>query len=404
MLKIESLDHNGKGITRINNKIVFVENALPGEIVDINIKKEKKNYIEANVLKYIKKSNTRIKSPCPYYNDCGGCDLLHLSYNNQLNFKQEKIENIINKYLNVDIKINNIVSCDNNFNYRNKVTFQVKNSIGFYKKNSYEIIPINYCLICNDVINNSIKYLKKLPLNMITKIICRTGNNKLMIIIETNKKDLNIDCLKSIAHSIYLKINNEFFLVYGAKNIIQKIGSCQYIISPDSFFQINIDVCTKLYNGIKKCVKINNNILDLYCGTGSISSFISDKNNVLGIDINSQSISDALQNININRLSNINFICGDAGKEINKIKNFYPDIIIIDPPRNGLNKETVNNILKFNPKKIIYISCDPMTMVRDLNILNSHYKILDITPFDMFPNTKHIECLTILEKIKCKKL
>ena len=199
MLEINSLDHNGRGISKLDNKIIFIENALPGEIVEVCIKNEKKNYIEATVSSYIKKSKDRIESPCPYYDKCGGCDLLHLSYENQLKFKQDKVNNIIKKYLNKDIKVNDIIKCDNNFNYRNKTTFQVKDNIGFFKKNTHDIIKIDKCLISDERINDAIKYLNKLDIKCINQIICRTSLDKLMIVIDTDNLNLNIECLKGIA-------------------------------------------------------------------------------------------------------------------------------------------------------------------------------------------------------------
>lgn len=397
MIEINSLDHEGRGIGKLNNKIVFIENALPGEIVDIKIINEKKNYIEANVSSYIKKSNIRIKPQCPFYEVCGGCDIMHISYLDQLKFKEDKIKNIINKYLNNDIKINKIVKSDDELFYRNKTTFQIKEGIGLYKKNSYEIIPIDKCIITNRKINDAIEYLNKLDLKYISKIICKTNDNELMIIIETNNKNLNIEPIKPIADSIYLKIKNEYILVYGNKNIYYTLGNYKYLVSPDSFFQVNNNTCLKLYNKIKEYVGRNKNILDLYCGTGSIGIFISENNNVIGIEINESAIEDANINKEINNIDNIKFICGDSGKKIYNL-NFNPDIIIVDPPRSGLNKETINNILKFKAQEIIYVSCDPMTLVRDLKILNEYYDILEITPFDMFPNTKHIENVVLLKR------
>lgn len=395
MLKIDSLDHNGNGIARLNDKVVFIKNALPEEIIEIKIINERKKFIEANVSKYIKKSNKRMDSPCPYFDICGGCDIMHMSYIDQLSFKQNKIENIINKYLNSNIKINKIVKSSNNFNYRNKITFQVKEKLGFYKNKSYEIVPIQECLISDKLINDSIKYLNKLELNNINKIICRTGSNELMVIIETNKDALNIEPIKKIADSIYLKINNKYKLVYGNKHIYETIDKYKYLVSPDSFFQINLDICLKLYKKIKEYVGNNKNVLDLYCGTGSIGIFVSENNNVLGIEINKYAIKDALENKKINNIKNINFICGDSGKILNNL-NFKPDIIIVDPPRSGLDKNAIKNIISIKPKKLIYVSCDPMTFVRDLNILNEYYDIKEITPFDMFPNTKHVESLSLL--------
>lgn len=401
MLEINSMDHNGRGIGKLNGKIVFVNNALPGEIVEIKILKDNKKYIEADVNRYIKKSTKRITSPCPYFYICGGCDIMHLAYDDQLLFKQNKINNIVDRYLKTKTKINNIVGCDKYLNYRNKVTFQINHNLGFFKKNSNEIVNIDKCLIGHNKINELINNLKQLNLKYINNIVCRIGLNELMVIIDTYNKDLNIEPIKNISNSIYLKIDKKYIHIHGNKNIYEKLGNYKFIISPDSFFQININTCTKLYNKINQYVGSNVNVLDLYCGTGSIGIFVSEKNNVLGIEINEDAIKDANENKKINNLNNIKFICGDSGKKINNL-NFKPDVIIVDPPRSGLNKETITNILKFKSNKLIYVSCDPMTMVRDLNILSQEYNIKEITPFDMFPNTKHIECVSILEKIKSK--
>lgn len=397
MIEITDLSHNAKGIGKLNEKIVFVDKAIPEDVVEINIIKEKKNYIEAKISKIIKKSHLRIESDCPYFDKCGGCDLLSLSYENQLKFKYNKVCNIMSKYLNKNIKINNIVCSNNNFNYRNKVTFQVKEKLGFYEKNSYDIVEIDKCIISNDKINKSIKYLKMLDLKDISKIVCRTNGNDLMIIIETNNDKLNIDCIKNISSSIYLKIKNKYKLIYGDKYIIENIKNFKFLVSPDSFFQINLDVCEKLYSKIKEYVGINKNILDLYCGTGSIGIFVSENNNVLGIEINKSSTLDANENKKINNIHNIRFVCGDSGDKIFDI-DFKPDVIIVDPPRAGLDMCALKNIFKLNAKEIIYVSCDPMTLARDLNYLSDKYNIEEITPFDMFPNTYHVECMCYLSK------
>ena len=392
MLKIDSLDHNGRGIAHLSNKVVFVENALEGEIVEINILNDKKNYIEANVSRYIQKSNERVEGLCPYYEVCGGCDILHMSYEKQLEFKQNKIRNIVDKYLDKSIKVNKIVKSGNQFEYRNKVTFQVKNKLGFYKNKTNNIVKIDKCLLASKKINESIEYLNKLDLSKIDKITCRSTSNELMIIIDSNS-NIDISPIKDIASSIYIKDK----LVYGSPNIYNMIGTYKYIISPESFFQINDDICKKLYDKIYDETKDSKNILDLYCGTGSIGIYVSENKNILGVEINESAIKDANINKEINNVKNISFICGDSGKESKKI-DFKPDTIIVDPPRSGLDNNTINNILELNPNKIIYVSCDPMTLVRDLKLLNNDYNIVDITPFDMFPNTKHVENLTVLER------
>ena len=392
VLKVEALDHNGRGIARINNKVIFIENALPNEIVEVCITNDKNHYSEGYVSKYIEKSNDRVECACPYYNECGGCNILHTNYVKQLEFKKEKIINIVSKYLDSNIKINNIVNSDNEFEYRNKATFHVNNKMGYYKDKTNDIIEVNKCLLLNKKINESIEYLNKLDLKNIKTITCRTNGNDLMIILDTTK-DIDIEPIKDIANSIY--VNNK--LVYGNSTITNTIGNYKYVISPDSFFQINDNVCKKLYDKIKEETRNSKNILDLYCGTGTIGIYVSDNKNVLGIEINESAIKDANINKDINSIKNIEFICGDSGKKSTKL-DFNPDTIIVDPPRSGLDNTTINNILSMNPQKIIYVSCDPMTLVRDLKTLNEQYNINEITPFDMFPQTKHVESVCVLER------
>ena len=398
MVEVIKLNHQGKGIAYNDGKIIFIENAIDKEIIEPKIVKISKRYDEAIVNKYIKKSNERVNPICPYYTECGGCNIMHMNYMKQLQFKQEKIKNMVYEELNPNIKINEIVKSDSQVNYRNKATFQVNNSLGFFKDKSNNLIEVKKCFICNKLINDSIKYLEKLDLSKISKIICRTNNKELMIIIETEYKDLNIEMIKDIADSIYLKLKDNYTLKYGKKHIVEKIGNFNYLISPDSFFQINLDITKKLYDKINSLVGKNKNIIDLYCGTGSIGIYVSKNNNVTGIEINKYSYKDAILNKELNNISNINFICGDSGKSLKNIKQNI-DTIIIDPPRNGLNKETLNNILKFNPKNIIYVSCEPITLIRDLKILSENYNILEITPYDMFPNTYHMETISYLERL-----
>lgn len=398
-LNITSLDHNGRGIGKINNKIIFVENALPNEIITYKIDKDKKRYFEGSVVDIIKKSNERINVKCPYYDYCGGCNLMHISYYNQLKYKEEKINNIINKYLDNNIKINEIVSSDLCFNYRNKVTFQIKEKVGFYNNKSNEIVYIDNCLLANEKINNLIPYLNKLKLNNIKNIICRTNNTDIMIVINANSKideNLVIKTLKNLCTSIIINYKNNFKCIYGNNYIINSIGNLKYYVTNDGFFQINDNVTYKMYSKIKEYCNLNGNekILDLYCGSGTIGLFLSNRcKQVLGIEINKSSIICANKNKALNNINNCEFICSDT----NNIKlNDKFDIIVVDPPRSGLSKKTINDIINLKPKKIIYISCDPMTLTRDLKILYNYYDILEITPFDMFPNTHHVECVCLL--------
>lgn len=401
-LNITSLDHIGRGIGKIDNKVIFVENALPGEIITYKIKKERKNFFEGYSLEIIKESKERIKAICPYYNNCGGCNLMHTNYNNQVKYKEDKIKNIINKYLNNNIKINDIVKSDIFFNYRNKITFQVKEKIGFYNKRSNNIVYVDNCLLANDKINNLIPYLNKLDLNNIKNITCRTNDIDLMIIISVKNKidtDDIINMLKNVCTSIIINYNGKFECIYGNNFIINKIGNLKYYVTNDGFFQINNNVTYKMYSKIKDYCNLRGNetILDLYCGSGTIGLFLSENcKKVIGVEINKSSILCANENKKLNNINNCEFICNSTDNI--KLKNKF-DIIIVDPPRSGLSKKTINDIIKSNVSKIIYTSCDPMTLTRDLNILKDYYNIIEITPFDMFPNTHHVECVCLLQKL-----
>ena len=386
VVKIENLDHFGRGIAKVNNMPIFVENSLINEEVEIVITKEKKKYMEGFVSNYLKKSPLRVESNCPYYDKCGGCDLLHMSYEEQLKYKENKVKEIIKKFSDLEC-VNSIVGSIQ-FNYRNKVTLHVKNGvIGYYKENSNEIISIDKCLLVDERINILIDEIKNLNLNGINKIVIRVTNNESMAIFYGDiNSNINL-CADTII------INSK--VTKGNGYIEENIGDLKFIISPTSFFQVNNVGMINIYNKVLDYVD-GGNILDLYCGTGTIGIYVSKKaDKVLGIEINEEAIKDALLNKKINNINNVDFISGDVGTILSKNK-FKFDIVIVDPPRAGLDNNSINNIIKINPKKIIYVSCDPVTLARDLNILKDYYDVLEITPFDMFSYTYHVECVCLL--------
>lgn len=386
VVKIENLDHFGRGIAKVNNMPIFVENSLINEEVEIVITKEKKKYMEGFVSNYLKKSPLRVESNCPYYDKCGGCDLLHMSYEEQLKYKENKVKEIIKKFSGLEC-VNSIVGSIQ-FNYRNKVTLHVKNGvIGYYKENSNEIISIDRCLLVDERINILIDEIKNLNLNGINKIVIRVTNNESMAIFYGDiNSNINLRADTIIINSKVTKGNGY---------IEENIGDLKFIISPTSFFQVNNVGMINIYNKVLDYVD-GGNILDLYCGTGTIGIYVSKKaDKVLGVEINDEAIKDALLNKKINNINNVDFISGDVGTVLSKNK-FKFDIVIVDPPRAGLDNNSINNIIKINPKKIIYVSCDPVTLARDLNILKEYYDVLEITPFDMFSYTYHVECVCLL--------
>lgn len=385
IVEIEKLDHFGRGIAKVNNVPIFVENALIDEEVETLITKEKKNYMEGIVSKYLKKSPLRMESKCPYYDKCGGCDLLHLSYDEQLKFKENKVKEIIKKFSGLEC-VKDIVA-SKQFNYRNKITLQVNKDIGYFKKRTNDIIAIDKCLLVDDKINKIIAELKNVDVSKINKIVIRVTNLESMVVFYgniTNKINLDVDTII---------VNNK--VIKGNGYIKENINGLNFIISPTSFFQVNNIGMINIYNKVLDYID-GGNVLDLYCGTGTIGIYVSKKaNKVLGIELNKEAVKDALFNKKINNINNIDFISGDVGIILFK-NNFKADIVIVDPPRAGLDSNSINNIIKIKPNKIIYVSCDPVTLARDLNILKEHYDVLEITPFDMFSNTYHVECVCLL--------
>lgn len=393
--KIEKLDNFGRGISHINNKIVFISNALEDEVIDATTTYSNKKFDEAKVNEIIEVSRMRIKPICPYFDICGGCNLLHMNYDDQLKFKYNKVKDIIFKYLKENIKVNDVIY-SNQFNYRNKASFEVKEKLCYKMRKSTNLVDINYCYLLDKNINDIVHVLNNLNLKNINNITIRTGEEDIMVSISGNPTQEIIDALKEKARSIY--VNDK--LVYGRSNIVSKIGNYEFFVSDKSFFQVNKYNVKNLYDKVLEYAELtgNENILDLYCGTGTIGIYLSKyAKSVIGIEVNEQAIFDANVNKNKNNIENISFIC-DTTSNINNIVNNDFDVIIVDPPRSGLDKNTINFLINSKAKRIVYVSCDIMTLVRDLNILKQDYDIREITPVDMFPNTYHVETVCILER------
>ena len=394
-LKIEKLDNFGRGICYVNDKITFVTNALPDEIVNIKLTKESKKYNEAIVTEYLKKSPKRIDNICPYYEECGGCNLLHMSYQDTLNFKKDKLESIIYKYAKLQRDIEIIPSKD--FNYRNKVTLKIKNyKYGYYKESTHKIIPITKCYIAETAINDFIKDIKYLNVKNGELVIRSNYNNELLLWLKTKEKpNIDIPYLKEHYKISGIILNDQ--VIDGESSYIELINHQIFTVSYDSFFQINRDICSKLFNLINEYINDNEVILDLYCGVGTLGiNASSHAKKTFGIEIVRNAILNAITNAKINKRDNVYYMLGDASKCLPKIKD-HLNTIILDPPRAGLDKVTLNTILSFKPDKIIYVSCDPMTLARDLNELQRVYNLEVIKGLDMFAYTNHIETFCVLK-------
>lgn len=329
----------------------------------------------------VKKSPKRTSSPCKYYNECGGCSYLHSNYEYEKNIKTKYIEKLFN--MNIDKSY-----FGSEYNYRNKATFHIDDGkIGYYKENSHELIEFDKCLLVDEAINDIYNEIKKYDLSNLNSVMIRTTTNEVMINIDGNI-DYDKPNLNSKIDSLY--INDK--LKYGKEYITENINDIIYTIYPKSFFQVNKEAMINLYNIIKDYAGYGDKLLDLYSGTGTIGIYLKDNfNSIIGIEINKSSIDNANINKKLNNINNIKFIYGDAKKAS---EDKY-DVIIVDPPRSGLSKDVIK-YLNNSLSKIVYVSCNPITLKRDLDLL-TNYSISKISIVNMFPKTKHIECCCVLK-------
>ena len=395
---IEKMNHQAMGIAKINGKVVFIPKVIVGDIVDIDIVKEYKNYNIGRVNKIIKNGSKRVDVLCPYYDICGGCSISAYTYQDELEYKVNNVIDIF-KRNEIDIKPN-IIKSDNRYGYRNKITLQVSNGIiGLYEEDSNTIVDVDKCLLVSDKLNEIIDIIKKnINVNKCNKIVIRDTYYGIMIIFygSVNNEEV-IKYLGKKVVSIYT-YDNKYKCIYGEKYLYEMIGEYKYRISPDSFFQVNSRTVNKLYNKVVEYAIKNekkDNLVDLYCGTGTIGIYLSKYfNNIIGIELNKQAVEDAKENAKINSVNNIEFYAGDVGKIIND--QIKADVIVVDPPRSGLDKRTKDILLKIKANKIVYVSCNPLTLARDIKELDNGYELREITLVDMFPNTHHVESVCVL--------
>ena len=440
---VEIIDQGfeGEGIAKIEGFTIFIEGAIKGEKCRILIVKVTSSHAFGKLVEILEKSKYRVEPDCATYKRCGGCNLRHIDYEETLNIKQNTVQNLVNKTLNNKIKVEMTVGMGNPYNYRNKAQYPVgfdksgEPVMGVYAKRTHEIIPMRNCMIQNPVsekianvvlgffIKNNIPiYNEKNGEGLLRHIVIKVGikTHEIMCILVLNKKELKKEKelikvlirefpeIKTIVKNYNMKntnviLGNDNEVIYGDGYIYDELGDYTFKISPLSFYQINPIQTEALYNiAIEMAdLKKTDTLFDLYCGIGTIGIFASPYvNRVYGIEIVKQAIEDAKENANINNIRNIEFFAGDVEKvfeNVLKEHNVKPDVIFVDPPRKGLDKHTIENILNIKPEKIVYISCNPASLVRDLKLLEESYEIKKIQPVDMFPFTSNVECCAVME-------
>lgn len=397
-VKIEKLDHFGRGITFIDGKICFVIDALPGEFVKIKIIKETKKYFLASVIEYISCSSSRILEKCPYAKRCGGCDGQHMSFSFENDWKREKVEELLWKFAHLDKSIVREVTFLEKDGYRNKITLHGANhQLGYYGKGKSEFILVSDCKLANQRIRDLFPYLfSAAKKNDISEVVIRSSNDSSKIMV---KLVGNISSYDDLLDKVDVLVVNDK-VVTKEDSILTTVGKRKYRVSIDSFFQVNWMLTEKLYDEVRQVVlrERPRRVLDLYCGTGTIGIYISDSvEEVIGIDCSKDGIYNANQNKKLNRVTNISFLCDRVENVIDSLEGEI-DFIIVDPPRAGLDKKTIAHIKRMFPKHIVYISCDPVTLARDLNCLTEIYNVEWVKPYNMFPRTYHVEVVCCLSR------
>ena len=440
---VEILDNGfeGEGITKINGFTVFVQGALKGEKVEILILKVLTSYAFAKITNIIKKSEHRVEVDCSTFKRCGGCSLRHIDYDYTLEIKRNAVQSLVSKTLKSEIKVLDTLGMENPFFYRNKAQYPVgfdkegKQCFGIFANRSHDIIQIDKCFIQNEKSQEIAKYIFDLWIKNKLSIYNENTRNGLLrhIVIKNGLKTGQFMCVLVINGQSFSKENvivneiiNKFPMIetvvvnintdntnvimgksnrvlYGNGYIEDKLGDFKFKISPLSFYQVNPIQAEKLYNIAVESTNISSEdvVFDLYCGIGTISLFMAKyAKKVYGIEIVEQAVEDAIENAKMNNINNTEFIVGDVEKILDNlinVKKIIPDIIMVDPPRKGLDNVSIQNILGIKPRKLIYISCNPATLVRDLKELEQFYDITTTKPVDMFPFTNHCEVVTTLE-------
>jgi len=438
---IDNMAHEGQGVGRLDGIAVFVKGALQGEKVLAKIDEKHKNYLNAHVEKILEPSEKRIVPKCQYADKCGGCTLQHLTYSGQLEFKKHVVGESLKRIGKIDSVVFDTIGMADPLHYRDKAEYplRIRDGMvegGFYASKSHEVIGIDSCMIQSSVSVNAMKtvvewandykitvYDKKTGKGFLRHVITKVGfaTKEVMVIIVANSRDIphkkelvsrlkgKIENLKSVVLNVNRSnekqvMGNENIVIYGDDYITDFIGDKKFEISPLSFFQVNPVQTKVLYEKALEYADLKGDeiVFDVYCGIGTISIFFAKHaRKVYGIEVIPDAVEDARQNAAINGVNNAEFIAGKAEDIMIELcnKGLKPDVIVFDPPRKGLDKDVVEASIKMNPEKIIYVSCNPTTLARDLRIFEDNgYRTKKVQPVDMFPYTYHVECVVLMSR------
>ncbi len=435
-VKVERMGINGEGIAFHNRQPIFIDGALPNEVVDIKIIDKQRKFSRGQIIKVVERSDARIRKVCEYANDCGACALMHVKYEKQLEYKYEMLKEALIKYARVNPKkIEKVVANPHPYEYRNsfKLPFSMyQNQLvcGLYKPNTNYFVPVKTC----GIHETGLERVKKQILKVLNKyefsaykyqtktglrtLIARGFDNKFQVCIVSGNDEIPQECIDELMQiegmvSLWQNINTvkksvDLFgkvMVHlaGDRLLSFSLDGLQLTLSPKSFFQLNTTQAKNLYAKVASLVDHNADfIVEAYSGIGAISLYIKDKaKEILGIEYINDAVSNANQNAKRNKAKNVSFVCGDAASKLTLLsKKRNIDVLIVDPPRSGLDEAMLDCIMRSKIKKIIYISCNPSTLGKNLSVLQAKYEVELITPYDMFSQTPHVESVISLYRRK----
>ncbi len=440
-IEINSLGSSAEGVGRFKDFTVFVPYTLPGEKAEVLIEEVKKSYAKGRALQILRKSADRIAPKCAIYDRCGGCQLQHLNYEAQLRIKRQQVIDAVTRIgKQPDVPVHATLGAEAPWNYRNKMQFPVgrskgKTIIGCFAQGSHDIIDTENCYIQkefnNDIVNAMREIVDKLGIpvynedrhtGILRHVIGRVGKNgECMVVLVTAVKDLQrskdivrmlrerLPKLVSVQQNVQTYRNNVIMgrdtkLLWGKPTILDSLGSLTFHISPRSFFQVNTDQAEVLYGKALEYANLTGRetVIDAYCGTGTITLFLAQKaRRVYGIEIVKPAILDAEKNARDNHVKNAEFIVGDATVVMPRLykQGIRADVVVVDPPRAGCTPTVLETFANMKPKRIVYVSCNPASLARDIAILDGlGYHAREVQPVDMFPNTSHVECVALLQR------
>ena len=453
-LTIDKMAFGGRGMGRVDGLVVFVKGAVPGDRINARIYKKKKDYAEAGMAELLTPSPDRINAPCPYSGHCGGCQMQHVRYERQLEYKKGHIAESLEHIGGLkDVLVHDVIPSDNIFAYRNKMEFSFSDrrwflphelekretegdfALGLHVPGTYhKVLDMESCLLQQERGNQILRQVKKMVKDskipvyglkshegfwrflmlrysfgydewMVNLITSEERHELVHPLAETLCR--RIDRIKTVVNNINrrkasIAVGESETVLTGDGHIRDKIGPFTFQVSANSFFQTNSPGAAKLYQKVLEYAELkgHEDVLDLYSGTGTIPIFLAHKaGRVTGIEISNDAVLDAKRNLRQNGVHNCRFICGDMRDKLSAITK-RPDVLIIDPPRAGMHKDVLPRVLTLSPEKIIYISCNPATLARDLGRMTEDYELVEIQPVDMFPHTYHIETVAKLQRRK----